>query len=81
MANNRMYLHCTCGAQWLLAKHFGAEWSLRAYKDGQIADLGSGEFEEQLQEWLDEHAWCESGSNGTHFRLEFEHQPAPTPSG
>lgn len=70
MANNRLYLRCSCGADYLLANGF-AEW--RSVLD---ADALGG--------WLNEHRWCEGaplplGPGNQTISIVYEHQSDPAP--
>lgn len=67
MANNRLYLRCNaCGKKLFLGKSFlmGYYWENYA-KDGK-------HLEDKLNEFYDEHTYCEGGYDDGDFSLEYE---------
>ena len=76
MANNRMYLKCSCGKTIMLAKYYpGPGWYVQG-GEGDIDILTK--YEDLLNEWLDEHTHCDKTDGSmwgpTHFKLEYEQE-------
>lgn len=63
MANNRMFLECSCGERVTLAKHFDMAGSTAAV--WKIAKT-----ESELDQFFLDHSLC--GEVDTHFVLKFE---------
>jgi hypothetical protein len=63
MANNRMFLVCPCGAEWMLAKSMATGWYIR---DGEG-------YADRQNSWLADHQFCGPRVGGeTRFTLEYE---------
>jgi hypothetical protein len=66
MANDRMYLRCVCGDDFMLAKHFVKPWATKP------------DLEAKLDAWFEKHAVCgsmidaENQTYPTHPRLVYE---------
>jgi hypothetical protein len=65
MANNRMYLKCSCGGLFGLGKRMGDGYYMHAETR---AALG-----EALGEFYDKHEWCAGGLD--HFEIAYESPP------
>jgi len=57
MANNRMYLGCSCGDRFFLGKYYPYHWEVGSWTD---------DFEKKLNRWLyaHRHAHKEDGMGG-----------------
>ena len=72
MANNRMFLKCSCGEEFMIAKYYPASsWYVPS-------NQGPEEFIDALTEWLGKHSECDeqccSMWGPTHFKLEYEQE-------
>lgn len=74
MANDRMFLHCPCGDEFMLAKNLGTEWfATEPYELGK-----------RLDAWFEEHMFCDPIEEGGSFpawpTLTYEHDDWPADS-
>jgi hypothetical protein len=63
MANNRMYLKCSCGERAYLGKRMG---------DGYYFQDGA-RLQDELGKFYDTHEWCPGGLD--HFSIDYECPP------
>jgi hypothetical protein len=63
MANNRMYLKCSCGSLCYLGKRMGSGYY---FHEGAMV-------QDELGKFYDEHEWCPGGLD--HFSISYECPP------
>ena len=79
MANNRLYLKCSCGAELFIGKRFDGGYYWTNYgKLNQTVYKGyvpqdDRPLEDRLNEFYQDHEWC--GGTLDHFTLEYEETP------
>ncbi len=64
MANNRMYLKCSCGETCYIGKRMG---------DGYYLGYGVGQRLPEIGPFFDAHEWCPGGLD--HFAIHYESPP------